>query len=89
MTAVTVLLLPLIAYVTIKANSVIAAAIFHGTFNAKAGLALIPIQGGSDLTIGMTGLAGIAALLLANLGLLVLQRRQAKAASFNSHSSCS
>lgn len=39
MTVMTVLLSPLLGYVTIKANSVIAAAIFHGTFNATYGLA--------------------------------------------------
>ena len=75
MTAFTVLLSPLMAYITIKANSVIAAAIFHGTLNATAGLALIVVKGGSDLTVGMTGLAGLATLLLANLGLMLIQRR--------------
>lgn len=75
MTVFTVLLSPLMAYVTNKANSVIAAAVFHGTLNATAGLALIVVRGGSDLTVGMTGLAGLVTLSLANLGLLLFRRR--------------
>jgi membrane protease YdiL (CAAX protease family) len=77
MTAFTVLLSPLLGYVTIRANSVIAAAIFHGTLNATAGLALMPVQGGSDLTVGVTGLAGIVTLLLFNCGLFIYDRRAA------------
>ena len=75
MTAFTVLLSPLMAYITIKANSVIAAAIFHGTLNATAGLPLIVVNGGSDLTVGVTGLAGLVVLLAANMGLFFFQRR--------------
>ena len=55
MTVMTVLLSPLLGYVTIKANSVIAAAFFHGTFNATAGLALMAVKGGNDLTVGVDG----------------------------------
>jgi uncharacterized protein len=77
MTALTVLLSPLLAYVTIKANSVIAAAFFHGTFNATYGLALLVVQGGNDLTVGVTGLAGLIAILLFNGGLFVFDRRRA------------
>ena len=75
MTVFTVLLSPLMAHLTSRANSVIAAAIFHGTLNATAGLAIIVVKGGSDLTVGVTGVAGIVTLLLANLGLLLFQRR--------------
>ena len=75
MTIFTVLLSPPMAYITTKANSVIAAAIFHGTLNATAGLAIIVVSGGSDLTVGVTGLAGFVTLLLANLGLFFFQRR--------------
>jgi membrane protease YdiL (CAAX protease family) len=77
MTVMTVLLSPLLAYVTIRANSVIAAAIFHGTFNATYGLALVMIQGGNDLTVGVTGLAGLITLVLFNLGLFVYDPRGA------------
>jgi membrane protease YdiL (CAAX protease family) len=74
MTVFTVLLSPLMAFVTLRANSVIAAAIFHGTLNAVAGLPLIVVTGGSDLTIGMTGLAGLIVLLVANVGLWLFCR---------------
>jgi membrane protease YdiL (CAAX protease family) len=75
MTILTVLLSPLLGYLTLRAGSVVAAAIFHGTFNATAGLALLVVAGGSDLTVGVTGLAGFFVLLLANIGLFVFDRR--------------
>jgi membrane protease YdiL (CAAX protease family) len=74
MTAITVLLSPLLSYLTIRANSVIAAAIFHGTFNATAGLAIVVIRGGNDLTTGVTGLAGLTVLAVVNFGLFALGR---------------
>jgi membrane protease YdiL (CAAX protease family) len=70
MTAMTVLLSPLLSYLTNRANWVIAAAIFHGTINATPGLAIMVIRGGNDLTIGVTGLAGLAVLAAMNLGLI-------------------
>jgi membrane protease YdiL (CAAX protease family) len=75
MTATTVLLSPMLAYLTIRANSVLAAAIFHGTFNATAGLAIVVIRGGNDLTIGVTGLAGLAVLAVMSCGLFAFDRR--------------
>src|SRR5262249_29729278 len=75
MTGLTVLLSPLLGYLTLRAGSVVAAAIFHGTFNATAGLALLVVRGGSDLTVGVTGLAGFVVLLLADIGLFVFDRR--------------
>jgi membrane protease YdiL (CAAX protease family) len=65
----TTLLSPLMAFIVFKADSVIAAAIFHGTINAFAGLPLVMIRGGDDLTTGMTGLPGFIALVAANIGL--------------------
>jgi uncharacterized protein len=78
MSVMTVLLSPLMAYVTIKANSVIAAAIFHGTFNATYGLALVMVRGGDDLTVGMTGVAGFITLFLFNCGLFIYDRQAAR-----------
>jgi membrane protease YdiL (CAAX protease family) len=75
MTGMTVLLSPLLGYLTLRANSVLAAAIFHGTFNATAGLAILMVEGGNDLIVGVTGLSGIVVLLLANVGLFALDRR--------------
>ncbi len=74
MTVWTILLSPLLTLVTLRARSVVAAAIFHGTLNASAGIALLVISGGSDLTVGLTGLAGFGALLLCN-GVIFLLRR--------------
>ena len=59
-----VLLSPLFLYITIKAKSVIAAAIMHGTLNATAGIPLMILYGGSELVIGVTGVAGFIALFI-------------------------
>jgi uncharacterized protein len=64
MTIWTILLSPLFLYVTIKAKSVIAAAIMHGTLNGTAGLSIMIIRGGNDLTVGASGLAGFISLIL-------------------------
>jgi len=61
------LLAPIFSYIRLKSNSVIAAAILHGSLNATAGLALMVVEGGSDLTVGVTGLAGFLVLFLLNL----------------------
>ncbi len=62
MTVWCMLLAPIFSYIRVKARSVIAAAIVHGTLNATYGLSLVLVQGGSDLTTGMTGLPGFAVL---------------------------
>ena len=66
MTLLTVLLSPIIGYVTWRAESVLAAAVFHGTFNAAASLAIF-LSGGTVLLVGMTGLTGMLTLFLANV----------------------
>ena len=63
----TLLLSPIFSYVRIKAKSVIAAAIIHGSLNATVGMAIMPIRGGNDLTIGVTGLSGFIVLIIINL----------------------
>ena len=70
----TVLLAPLFAYVCLKANSVIAAAIFHGTYNGMSVLATMGLDGGNDLLVGVCGLAGCLVLVVANLGMVVFDR---------------
>lgn len=67
MTLWTILLTPLMNVITLRAKSVLAAAIFHGTLNGTLGLALLYVRGGNDLTVGGTGLAGMLALVLVNL----------------------
>jgi uncharacterized protein len=74
MTLLTVLLSPLIVYVRLRARSVFAAAVFHGTFNAAAGLAIF-LKGGSSLLTGMTGVTGLATLLLLDVILWLHLRR--------------
>jgi membrane protease YdiL (CAAX protease family) len=66
-----ILLSPVFSYVRLRAKSVIAAGVIHGSFNASPGIALMLIKGGSDLTVGITGISGITALLIINIGLLV------------------
>jgi len=74
MTVWTLLLSPIFSYIRLKAKSVIAAAVFHGTLNGTMGLAVMLIAGGSDLTVGATGLAGFIVLALANIGLFLYDR---------------
>jgi uncharacterized protein len=74
MTLWTLLLAPIFSYIRLKANSVIAAAIIHGTLNATAGLSVVFVKGGSDLTVGVTGLAGFIVLACVNAGLIVYDR---------------
>lgn len=66
-----ILYTPLLNFITLKANSVVAAAIMHGSINGLAGVAIMLLQGGSDLTVGITGAAGLIALLLLNVCLYV------------------
>jgi len=73
-----ILLAPIFSYVRLKAKSVIAAAIIHGSLNGTYGISIMLIKGGNDLTVGSTGLAGFIVLVLANVGLLVYDRLLAK-----------
>ncbi len=69
-----ILLSPLFLYITIKAKSVIAAAIMHGTLNATAGISLMVLSGGSELIIGVTGIAGFIALIVITLMFFVYDK---------------
>jgi membrane protease YdiL (CAAX protease family) len=61
-----ILLSPIFLYIRLKAKSVIAAAILHGTLNGTFGISFMLVTGGSDLLTGMTGLAGFISLIIAN-----------------------
>jgi membrane protease YdiL (CAAX protease family) len=74
MILLTLLLAPIFSYIRLKANSVIAAAIMHGTLNATAGLSIVFVKGGNDLTVGVVGLAGFIVLACVNTGLIVYDR---------------
>lgn len=63
------LLSPIIGYIRLKAGSVLAAALMHGTLNGTAGIGLLFLKGGNDLTVGITGVAGFIAMALANLAI--------------------
>jgi multisubunit Na+/H+ antiporter MnhE subunit len=67
-----VLLAPVFLYIRLRAKSAVAAAVAHGTLNAVAGIAVMPLAGGDDLTTGLTGLAGFAA-----LGIVLISLRRA------------
>ena len=61
-----ILLSPVMTYIVIKSKTMITAAIFHGSLNAIAGLSLLYLVGGNNLTNGVQGLAGFMALILVN-----------------------
>jgi membrane protease YdiL (CAAX protease family) len=79
MTIFTILLSPVFSYVRLKAKSVIAAAIIHGSLNSTAILPLMVTKGGNDLTVGVTGLAGFIVLLMVNVAILIFDRFLTKA----------
>ena len=81
MTVFTLLLSPILGYVRLKSKSVIAAAIAHGTLNGSAGVPLMVLVGGNDLTVGITGLAGFVVLALINLAIFSFQRLRGEGAS--------
>ncbi len=76
------LLSPIFSYIRIKSRSVIPAAIAHGSLNATAGLSIMMVKGGNDLTVGVTGLAGFITLLIVN-AVIFLSDRSVKNTSAN------
>ena len=78
MTIWCILLTPFFLYFTVRAKSVIAAAIMHGTLNATAGIAIMVIDGGNDLTVGMTGLAGFISLIVVLVLLFIYDNKISK-----------
>lgn len=68
------LLSPIFSYIRLKSKSVIAASIIHGSLNATSGLAIMMVKGGSDLIVGVTGVAGFIVLLAVNLSIFFLDR---------------
>jgi len=74
MTIFTLLLSPIFSYVRLKAKSVIAAAVIHGSLNATVGLAIMVIKGGNDLIVGVNGVSGFIVLATVNLGIFIYHR---------------
>ena len=69
MTLFCLLLGPIFSYIRLRAGSVIAAAIGHGSLNATGALGILVLRGGNDLTVGITGLAGLIVLAIIDLGI--------------------
>lgn len=74
MVVLCILLTPIFLYFTLKAKSVIAAAIIHGTMNATVTISIIPLSGGNDLLVGSTGLAGMIALVFVIACIFIFDR---------------
>jgi len=74
MTFFCMLLSPLFCFIRLKAKSVVAPAIMHGTLNGTFTLAIFVVKGGNELLIGLTGLSGFFILALANLGILIFRK---------------
>ena len=68
------LLSPMMVYITLKARSVVASAVFHGTINALAGFPLTYLAGGSDLSNGLMGYAGFAGIAVITAGFFLFDR---------------
>lgn len=65
MTVATVTLSPVYTYLTVRANSVLAATFFHGSFNGMGALALVYLTGAGNLLVSPVGIAGVGAALVA------------------------
>ena len=76
MTILCILLAPIFSYIRLKSGSVIAASILHGTLNGLGGLHNTILKGGSDLTNGITGVAGFIVLIIVNLLLYLFERKR-------------
>jgi len=50
----------------------------HGTLNATAGIAIMVIDGGNDLTVGITGLAGFISLIVVLFLLFIYDNKLSK-----------
>jgi membrane protease YdiL (CAAX protease family) len=65
MTVATVAVSPVYTYLTVRAESVLAAAFFHGSFNGLGALSVVYLAGAGNLVTAPVGIAGIGAALLA------------------------
>ncbi len=80
MTAAVTAVTPVYTYVTVRANSVFAAAFLHGSFNGVGSLYLILLTGAgaSDILVSPVGAAGAVAALLATSACVLHDRRVAE-----------
>lgn len=73
MVGFTVLLSPILTYLTLKGESVFIASVFHGTLNAIAGISIV-LKGGNDLVNSVAGLSGFVALIILNIIMVTIDR---------------
>jgi len=76
MVVFTALQTPLLVFVRLKANSVFASAVFHGTLNGLGTLTVIAVTGGNNLTASMVGMSGFIVLFGLNIALWQLMRQR-------------
>lgn len=69
-----ILLSPIFSFARQKTKSVVGASLIHGTLNGTAGLAIVMVQGGNDLTTGLLGFPGMLVLLVTNLAIYLYQK---------------
>lgn len=70
----TMLFSPLIAFISNRAESVVAAAVMHGSLNGTAIAPTLLLRGGDSLRVGVMGVAGILVLVVLNVGLYWMVR---------------
>lgn len=70
----TVAVTPVFTYLTVRAQSVLAGTLLHGSFNAVASLSLVYLTGAGALLVGPVGVAGIGAGVLATVVCVVHDR---------------
>lgn len=78
MTGWTVAVTPVFTYLTVRAGSVLAPTLLHGSFNAVASLSLVYLAGAGALLVGPVGVAGIGAGLLATAACVLHDRYVAR-----------
>ncbi|QLG50617.1 CPBP family intramembrane glutamic endopeptidase [Natrinema halophilum] len=61
MTAATIAMTPIYTYLTLRARSVLAATVLHGSFNGLGALSLVYLTGAGNLATAPVGVAGIGA----------------------------
>lgn len=71
MIAFCILFAPVFTLIREKSGSVIAVSILHGGINALGGTAIMLLNGGNELLIGLTGLAGFTVLLILNIMIFI------------------
>jgi len=71
-----ILISPLFQYIRLKSGSVVAVALLHGAISGSLSLSFMLLKGGDDLTIGLTGVAGLIVLGFVDVILLTIMMRE-------------